>query len=72
MDFLFRAEGVVVEVDGYRYHSTPRRFVDDRRRAADLAARGLTVLSLTWNDLGAEADAAMSRLHQALDRRRAA
>ena len=70
VDFLFRAEGVVVEVDGYRYHSTPQRFVDDRRRAADLAARGLLTLSLTWDDLGPEADAAIARLHQALARRR--
>jgi very-short-patch-repair endonuclease len=70
VDFLFRAEGVVVEVDGYRYHSTPERFVNDRRRTADLAARGFLVLSLTWNDLGAEADAAMTRLRRALDRRR--
>lgn len=70
VDFLFRAEGVVVEVDGYRYHSTPDRFVRDRRRAADLAARGLLTLSLTWNDLGAEGDAAMARLVAALATRR--
>ena len=71
VDFLFRVEAVVVEVDGYRYHSTPKRFVDDRRRAADLAARGLVVFALTWNDLGPEGTAAMARLRRTLDRRRA-
>jgi very-short-patch-repair endonuclease len=70
VDFLFRSERVVVEVDGYRYHSTPKRFVDDRRRAADLAARGFVVLSLTWSDLGAESGVAIARLRQTLDRRR--
>lgn len=70
-DFLFRAEHVIVEVDGYRYHSTPKRFVDDRRRAADLTARGFVLFSLTWQDLGDDADAAMARLLRALEVRRA-
>ncbi|MGI9020362.1 MAG: endonuclease domain-containing protein [Solirubrobacterales bacterium] len=71
VDFLFRDERVVVEVDGYRYHSTPKRFVEDRRRAADLTARGFALLSLTWDDLGPEAGAAMTKLLKVLEGRRA-
>ena len=70
-DFLFRAERVIVEVDGYRYHSTPKRFVDDRRRAADLSARGFVLVSLTWDDLGVDADDAMERIRRTLEVRRA-
>ena len=70
VDFLFEAERLVVEVDGYRYHSTPRRFVDDRRRTAYLAARGLQVFPLTWDDLGPGAVLAMRRLKDTLAARR--
>jgi very-short-patch-repair endonuclease len=34
VDFLFERERVAVEIDGYRYHGTTKRFVDDRRRTA--------------------------------------
>ncbi len=70
VDFLFRAERVVVEVDGYRYHATPKRFVEDRRRTADLVARGFTVLSWTWDDLGPGSAQATERLIRTLDGRR--
>lgn len=69
-DFLFRRERLVVEVDGYRYHSTPSRFVDDRRRIADLGARGIQVFPLTWADVGDGAEEAMGRLNETLERRR--
>lgn len=71
VDFLFRRERLVVEVDGYRYHGTPKRFVDDRRRAAYLAARNLQVFPLTWQDFGARAARAMADLQAALEQRRA-
>jgi very-short-patch-repair endonuclease len=50
-DFVFRAARVVVEIDGYRYHAGRARFVSDRRRTAELAARGWLVFPLTWADL---------------------
>ena len=70
VDFLFERERLVVEVDGYRYHGTPRRFVDDRRRIAYLAARGLLVFPLTWQDFGPGGNRAMADLRQALHARR--
>jgi very-short-patch-repair endonuclease len=70
VDFWFEDERLAVEVDGYRYHATPRRFVNDRRRTADLAARDIQLFPITWADLAAP-DAAMERLRQTLARRRA-
>ncbi len=65
-----KAERLAVEVDGFKSHSTPHRFVRDRRRAAFLAARGVLVFPLTWQDSVAPADS-MARLRAALARRRA-
>lgn len=70
VDFLYRAERLVVEFDGYRYHGTHRRFVEDRRRATELVAAGWQVFPLTWRDVTVDGDAAMSRLRRALERRR--
>lgn len=38
---------VIVEVDGYAFHSSRRQFVEDRRRDAEAAAQGLTALRFT-------------------------
>ena len=65
-DFLFERERLVVEVDGYRYHGTRKRFVSDRRRTAYLAARDYQVFPLTWDDLGPNAPRAMRDLRSAL------
>ncbi|MGI9021189.1 MAG: type IV toxin-antitoxin system AbiEi family antitoxin domain-containing protein [Solirubrobacterales bacterium] len=70
VDFWFERERIAVEVDGYRYHSTPKRFRDDRRRTAYLASRGVQVYPLTWDDLGPEAGRAMQRLANTLATRR--
>lgn len=44
VDFLWREAGVVVEVDGYRYHSDRATFESDRARDRDLKRRGIEVL----------------------------
>ena len=71
LDFYFERERLAVEVDGYRYHGTPKRFVDDRHRTTYLAARGIQVFPLTWHDLGRGAPKAMRRLARTLAERRA-
>lgn len=71
VDFLFRPERLIVEVDGYRYHGTPHRFVTDRRRTAALGAMGYQVHPLTWSDITVRAAATMRDLRLALERRRA-
>ena len=70
VDFWFEHERVAVEVDGYRYHSTPGRFVEDRRRAGYLAARDIVTFPLTWPDLG-EPTTPMRRLRATLASRSA-
>jgi hypothetical protein len=41
IDFLWRSEGIAVEVDGFRFHASRSSFERDRRRDAELAARGI-------------------------------
>ncbi|MGI9020749.1 MAG: DUF559 domain-containing protein [Solirubrobacterales bacterium] len=51
VDFWFERERLAVEVDGLRYHATPKRFMEDRRRMNDLAQLGVQVAPVTWADL---------------------
>jgi len=43
VDFLWRKERVVVEVDGYASHSSPQAFERDRRKTAELQDAGYLV-----------------------------
>ena len=49
-DALFAADGLVVEVDGFRYHDRTA-FEADHRRQNRIVAAGYTVLRFTWADL---------------------
>jgi very-short-patch-repair endonuclease len=56
VDFLWRQEALVVEVDSYRYHANRQTFESDRVRDRDLKGRGIDVLrfadrELTGDDL---------------------
>jgi very-short-patch-repair endonuclease len=68
VDFYWRAERLVVEVDGYAYHSSARAFERDRRRDARLTARGLRIMRVTWRQIVEEPEATLARLAQALAR----
>ena len=68
LDFLWRSEGVAVEVDGYAFHSSKRRFERDRRRDARLAALGIQVIRLTWRQIVVEPHATLVWLAQTLVR----
>lgn len=48
VDFAFRAQGLVVEVDGARWHQDPAR---DQARDNALAALGWRVLRFTWAEV---------------------
>jgi predicted transcriptional regulator of viral defense system len=48
VDFVWRAQRLIVEVDGYAYHRSPTSFEDDRERDVTLAIAGWTVLRFTW------------------------
>ncbi len=66
VDFLWRAQGLVVEVDGFDFHSSRARFESDRRRDADVSALGCRVVRLTWRQITREPEATLVRLAQAL------
>lgn len=51
IDIAFPHQRLAIEVDGYRYHSSPYAFQSDRSRQNALAGAGWTVLRFTWSDL---------------------
>jgi very-short-patch-repair endonuclease len=51
VDFLFAAEGLVVETDGYRHHRTREAFERDRARDARLTVAGYRVVRFTYRQL---------------------
>jgi hypothetical protein len=55
-DFVWRAQKVVVEADGHRFHSTRRAFEDDRRRDQRLIAAGWRVIRVTYRQLEDESE----------------
>jgi very-short-patch-repair endonuclease len=66
VDFLWRDNRLVVEVDGYRFHSSRAAFERDRRRDAELQAAEYRVVRVTWRQLVEEPVAVVARLALAL------
>lgn len=69
VDLLWRAERLIVEVDGYAFHSMRRSFEHDRRRDADLITSGYTVMRVTWRQIEREPEATAATLATALSLR---
>ena len=72
VDFLWREERVVVEVDGYAFHGDRDSFEVDRRRDAVLAAHGLQVFRITWRQITDEPEATLVLVTRTLAERAAA
>ena len=66
VDFHWPAEGVIVEVDGFAYHSSRVSFETDRARDAALTALGLRIIRVTWRQLNEAPEAVIARLAGAL------
>jgi very-short-patch-repair endonuclease len=66
VDFLWRQDRLVVEIDGRAFHSSDRTFESDRRRDAVLLAAGLRVMRVTWRQMVTEPEALLVRLTRAL------
>lgn len=66
VDALFRAEGVIVELDGYQYHSDQGSFERDRERDAATLAAGRLTVRVTWARLTRQAELEAARLHRTL------
>jgi very-short-patch-repair endonuclease len=62
VDFLWRDQRVVLEVDGYAYHGNRRAFEKDRERDATLAAWGYVVLRVTWRQIVDAQHAVVARI----------
>ena len=68
LDFYWPELGVVVEVQGYKFHSGRAAFERDTRKGAKLAAAGLTVCYVTWRQMKEEPYAVVARIAQVLAR----
>jgi very-short-patch-repair endonuclease len=69
VDFLWRGQRLVLEVDGFASHGSRSRFERDRLRDSQLAAWGYTVVRVTWRQLAGTPEALVARLAAALARR---
>jgi predicted transcriptional regulator of viral defense system len=70
VDALFRAERVIVELDGYRYHDGRESFERDRESDAASLDQGYATVRITWQRLGADPDREARRLQRILRARR--
>lgn len=68
-DALFRAHNLVVELDGWRFHSDRAAFESDRDRDADLLVAGIATVRVTWKRMTLSPGREAARLHAILARR---
>lgn len=66
VDMYWPEQGVVVEVDGYAFHSGREAFELDRRRDADLIAAGCRVVRFTWRRIVSAPEAVLVGLARVL------
>lgn len=64
-------ENLVIEIDGETYHSGPESFEEDRRRDAELLARGYLPLRFTYTQVLDNWDWCLARILDALEQARA-
>jgi very-short-patch-repair endonuclease len=69
VDFLWRAEKVVVETDGGRFHDNPAAGSRDSKRNRALARAGYEIPRLGWEDLRDRPDPTMAEIGDLLRRR---
>jgi hypothetical protein len=72
VDAYFPEEKLVVELDGWPYHSSRQSFEDDRERDATLLAYGIVTIRITYDRLEQDPAREAARLHRILEARRAA
>ncbi len=70
VDALFPQEKVIVELDGWEFHSNRQSFEDDRERDACMLAAGYVTLRVTWTRMHERARREAVRLHGILRQRR--
>lgn len=68
-DFLWEAEKVVLEVDGWEFHGHRRAFENDRKKDMILSDAGYHVIRITWRHFTEETLALIAHIARILDRR---
>ena len=68
VDFLWRTERLVVEVDGWESHGTRWAFEADRARDARLKLLGFDVLRFTWRQIADDRGEVASLIREVLRR----
>ncbi|MGK7311832.1 MAG: DUF559 domain-containing protein [Candidatus Longimicrobiales bacterium M2_2A_002] len=66
VDFFWPVHRLIVEIDGFAYHSSPAALDRDHDRDAALRTAGYTVLRFTWRQVTAGRKKTVIRLAQAL------
>ena len=70
-DAYFEAERLIVELDGWQFHSSRASFESDRDRDANALAKGIGTVRITWERLIDRPQPEATRLHKILEQRRA-
>lgn len=70
VDLLWAAGRLVVEVDGYRWHSDPAAFRHDRQRDYELIVSGYVVLRLPHDEVVADLESAVEKIRDVVAFRR--
>lgn len=70
VDAYFAAEKVIVEFDGWDFHSDRLAFETDRDRDATMLLHGIVTIRITWARLRDDPDREAARLHRILEDRR--
>ena len=68
-DVVFPAARVVIEIDGWAFHSDWEAFQSDRKRQNKLALRGWQVLRFTWLDLTEHPERVLAEIRAAISAR---
>jgi very-short-patch-repair endonuclease len=68
VDFLWRRDRLIVEVDGWESHRTRSAFEEDRKRDARLKELGYEVLRFTWRQMEEEARRVAATIRKLLRR----
>lgn len=66
VDFVYRAERIIVEADSRRWHTRERDFAVDRRRDREAQLAGWDVYRFTWDDLRTDPDDVVATIRRAL------
>jgi very-short-patch-repair endonuclease len=66
-DAIFDKIGLVLEVDGFAFHTDHDRFQDDRARQNDFVGSGFAVLRFTWWQLKNEPDEVIRQVKKTID-----